>query len=78
MGTTYNLVMRAIARNVFVAFWSRHPETKVALERYDLRDGSAIVKSGHAYYVRSADGGGAVIFAVVRPKPFEPVEPPDE
>jgi mRNA interferase HigB len=26
--------MRVIARNVLVAFWSKHPETKVALERW--------------------------------------------
>jgi mRNA interferase HigB len=27
-------IMRIIARNVLVAFWERHPETKVALERW--------------------------------------------
>jgi mRNA interferase HigB len=27
-------VMRVIARNVLVAFWGRHPETKVSLERW--------------------------------------------
>jgi mRNA interferase HigB len=27
-------VMRIIARNVLVAFWTRHPDTKVALERW--------------------------------------------
>ncbi len=26
--------MRIIARNVLVAYWSRHPETKVPLERW--------------------------------------------
>jgi len=26
--------MRVIARNVLVAFWTRHPETKVPLERW--------------------------------------------
>lgn len=26
--------MRVIARNVLVAFWDRHPETKVPLERW--------------------------------------------
>src|SRR5271157_4387345 len=26
--------MRVIARNVLVAFWSKHPETKVSLERW--------------------------------------------
>jgi mRNA interferase HigB len=26
--------MRIIARNVLVAFWTRHPDTKVALERW--------------------------------------------
>lgn len=27
-------VMRVISRNVLVAFWTRHPETKVSLERW--------------------------------------------
>ena len=29
-----NDAMRVIARNVLVAFWNKHPETKVALERW--------------------------------------------
>jgi mRNA interferase HigB len=28
--------MRVIARNVLAAFWDRHPETKVSLERWYL------------------------------------------
>ena len=27
-------IMRVIARNTLVAFWTRHPETKVPLERW--------------------------------------------
>jgi mRNA interferase HigB len=27
-------VMRVVARNVLVAFWDKHPETKVSLERW--------------------------------------------
>jgi mRNA interferase HigB len=34
LGTCYMLSMRAIARNVLVTFWERHPETKEPLERW--------------------------------------------
>ena len=34
--------MRIIARSVLVAFWTRHPETKVALERWHR-----LVKAAH-------------------------------
>jgi mRNA interferase HigB len=34
--------MRGIARNTLVAFWSRHPETKSALERWHM-----LVKAAH-------------------------------
>jgi len=34
--------MRVIARNTLVAFWSKHPEAKVALERW-----YRIVKAAH-------------------------------
>jgi mRNA interferase HigB len=33
--------MRVIARNTLVGFWSAHPETKVALERWLKRVGTA-------------------------------------
>jgi len=34
--------MRVIARNVIVAFWDRHPETKISLERWPT-----FVKAAH-------------------------------
>jgi mRNA interferase HigB len=34
LGTHYLSIMRVIARNTLVDFWSRHPEAKVALERW--------------------------------------------
>jgi mRNA interferase HigB len=34
--------VRVIARNVLVDFWSKHPETKVALERW-----SKLVRAAH-------------------------------
>lgn len=34
MGTCYTADMRVIARNVLVAFWSRHPQAKGSLERW--------------------------------------------
>lgn len=34
--------MRVIARNVLVAFWTRHPETKVPLERW-----YRVIKAAH-------------------------------
>jgi mRNA interferase HigB len=34
--------MRVIARNVLVAFWSKHPVAKISLERWH-----SLVKAGH-------------------------------
>ncbi|MGH6681290.1 MAG: type II toxin-antitoxin system HigB family toxin [Bradyrhizobium sp.] len=34
LGTRYFSPMRVIARNTLVDFWSKHPEAKVALERW--------------------------------------------
>jgi mRNA interferase HigB len=34
LGTCYLRLMRVIARSTIVEFWRRHPETKVALERW--------------------------------------------
>src|SRR5262245_6061789 len=42
IGNMIYLVMRVIARNVLVGFWSRHPETQVPLERWHK-----LVKAAH-------------------------------